>query len=116
MFDYANLDRPVVVYADDWDVYRETRGVYFDLMEHPPGPVARTPGELARIFRDGSWAGEESTAARSAFRERFCQFDDGLAAERVVRRVLLGEPPESIPPVIPLAERTPAPVPALVRN
>ncbi|MFD5459597.1 bifunctional glycosyltransferase/CDP-glycerol:glycerophosphate glycerophosphotransferase [Streptomyces olivaceus] len=25
MFDYANLDRPIVVYADDWDVYRETR-------------------------------------------------------------------------------------------
>lgn len=116
MFDYANLDRPVVVYADDWDVYRETRGVYFDLMEHPPGPVARTPDELARVFRDGSWRGAESTAARAAFRERFCQFDDGRAAERVVRRVLLGEPPESIPPVIPLAERTPAPVPALVRN
>ncbi|MCX4881157.1 CDP-glycerol glycerophosphotransferase family protein [Streptomyces sp. NBC_00847] len=116
MFDYANLDRPVVVYADDWDVYRETRGVYFDLMESPPGPVARTPGELARVFRDGSWASAESTAVRAAFRERFCQFDDGRAAERVVRRVLLGEPPESIPPVIPLAERTPAPVPALVRN
>ncbi|MEU3335299.1 CDP-glycerol glycerophosphotransferase family protein [Streptomyces sp. NPDC006668] len=116
MFDYANLDRPIVVYADDWDVYRETRGVYFDLMEHPPGPVARTPEELAGVFRDGSWAGAESAAARAAFRERFCQFDDGRAAERVVRRVLLGEPPEAIPPVIPLAERTPAPVPALVRN
>ncbi|MFE0523841.1 bifunctional glycosyltransferase family 2 protein/CDP-glycerol:glycerophosphate glycerophosphotransferase [Streptomyces sp. NPDC058954] len=109
MFDYANLDRPMVVYVDDWDVYRETRGVYFDLMELPPGPVARTPEELARVFRDGSWAGPESRAARTAFRERFCQFDDGRASERVVRRVLLGEPPESIPPVIPLAERLPAP-------
>ncbi|MFJ9902806.1 CDP-glycerol glycerophosphotransferase family protein [Streptomyces sp. NPDC101152] len=116
MFDYANLDRPIVVYADDWDVYRETRGVYFDLMEQPPGPVTRTPQELARVFRDGSWAGPESARARTAFRERFCQFDDGRAAERVVRRVLLGEPPESLPPVIPLADRTPAPVPALVRN
>ncbi|MGW2236276.1 bifunctional glycosyltransferase family 2 protein/CDP-glycerol:glycerophosphate glycerophosphotransferase [Streptomyces sp. NPDC001759] len=109
MFDYANLDRPMVVYVDDWDVYRETRGVYFDLMELPPGPVARTPEELARVFRDGSWAGPESRAARTAFRERFCQFDDGRASERVVRRVLLGEPPEAIPPVIPLAERLPAP-------
>jgi CDP-glycerol glycerophosphotransferase (TagB/SpsB family) len=116
MFDYANLDRPIVVYADDWDVYQETRGVYFDLMEAAPGPVTRTPEELARIFRDGSYAGPESTAARAVFRERFCQFDDGRAAERVVRRVLLGEPPESVPPVIPLAERTPAPAPALVRS
>ncbi|MDN3249857.1 CDP-glycerol glycerophosphotransferase family protein [Streptomyces sp. ZSW22] len=117
MFDYANLDRPIVVYADDWDVYRETRGVYFDLMAAPPGPVARTPEELAHVFRDGSYAGPESAALRAAFRERFCEFDDGRAAERVVRRVLLGEPPESLPPVVPLAERVPAPAAAtLVRS
>ncbi|KUL30077.1 CDP-glycerol glycerophosphotransferase family protein [Streptomyces regalis] len=117
MFDYANLDRPIVVYADDWDVYRELRGVYFDLMAAPPGRVARTPGELAAVFRDGSWADEEARALRAAFRERFCQFDDGRAAERVVRRVLLGEPPEAIEPVIPLAERIPAPAATtLVRN
>ncbi|MET9829717.1 CDP-glycerol glycerophosphotransferase family protein [Streptomyces sp. NPDC006385] len=117
MFDYANLDRPIVVYADDWDVYRELRGVYFDLMKAPPGRVARTPGELAAVFRDGSWADAEARALRAAFRERFCQFDDGRAAERVVRRVLLGEPPEAVPAVIPLAERIPAPAATtLVRN
>ncbi|GHH76310.1 glycosyl transferase family A [Streptomyces sulfonofaciens] len=109
MFDYANLDRPIVVYADDWDVYRETRGVTFDLMAHPPGPVAGTEEELAGIFRDGSWAGPRSTELRGRFRERFCTFDDGHAAERVVRRVLLGEPPGALPPLVPLAERTPAP-------
>ncbi|GHI07287.1 glycosyl transferase family A [Streptomyces cellostaticus] len=117
MFDYANLDRPIVVYADDWEVYQETRGVYFDLVTEPPGPVVRTPEELARVFRDGSYTGPEAKALRTAFRGRFCQFDDGRAAERVVRRVLLGEPPEAIPPVIPLAERIPAPAAAtLVRS
>ncbi|MFG3150444.1 CDP-glycerol glycerophosphotransferase family protein [Streptomyces sp. NPDC048219] len=117
MFDYANLDRPIVVYADDWDVYRETRGVYFDLLAAPPGPVAHTPEELARVFRDGSYAGAGSAALRAAFRERFCEFDDGRAAERVVRRVLLGEPPEAIAPVTPLAQRVPAPAAAtLVRS
>ncbi|MFF8932755.1 CDP-glycerol glycerophosphotransferase family protein [Streptomyces longwoodensis] len=112
MFDYANLDRPIVVYADDWDVYTETRGVYFDLMAAPPGPVARTPEELARVFADGSYAGPASAELRAAFRARFCQFDDGRAAERVVRRVLLGEPPEAIAPVRPLTERVPAPAAA----
>ncbi|MFD4788440.1 CDP-glycerol glycerophosphotransferase family protein [Streptomyces sp. NPDC058459] len=117
MFDYANLDRPIVVFADDWEVYRETRGVYFDLMAEAPGPVARTAEELARIFRDGVYRDEESTVRRAAFRERFCEFDDGHAAERVVRRVLLGEPPEALPPVVPLAERVPAPAAAtLVRS
>ncbi|MFE9606955.1 CDP-glycerol glycerophosphotransferase family protein [Streptomyces sp. NPDC006012] len=112
MFDYANLDRPIVIHADDWEVYRETRGVCFDLMAAPPGPVTRTPEELARVFRDRTYAGAGSRALRAAFRERFCQFDDGLAAERVVRRVLLGEAPEAIPPVIPLADRLPAPAAA----
>ncbi|MFF8189318.1 CDP-glycerol glycerophosphotransferase family protein [Streptomyces bobili] len=117
MFDYANLDRPIVVYADDWDVYTETRGVYFDLMAAPPGPVARTPEELARVFADGSYASAASRSLRNIFRARFCQFDDGRAAERVVRRVLLGEPAEAIPPVRPLAERVPAPAASpLVRS
>ncbi|MFG2500759.1 CDP-glycerol glycerophosphotransferase family protein [Streptomyces sp. NPDC048441] len=114
MFDYANLDRPIVVYADDWDVYQETRGVYFDLLAAPPGPVARTQDELARIFRSGEWDGEAAARLRGEFRERFCEFDDGLAAERVVRRVLLGEPAEALPPVVPLRERVPAPAAARI--
>jgi CDP-glycerol glycerophosphotransferase (TagB/SpsB family) len=109
VFDYANLDRPIVVYADDWDVYRETRGVTFDFLGSPPGPVARTADELAAVFRSGSWAGAESAALRARFRARFCEFDDGRAADRVVRRVLLGEPAEAIEPPVPLAHRTPAP-------
>ncbi|BBC33632.1 hypothetical protein SGFS_049260 [Streptomyces graminofaciens] len=118
MFDYANLDRPIVVLADDWDVYRETRGVTFDLPSAPPGHVARTERELTDLLRDGSYDDLEADALRAAFRERFCQFDDGRAAERVVRRVFLGQSPEALPPVVPLAERTPAPRPTatLVRS
>ena len=36
MFDYAVLDRPVVIFAPDWPVYEELRGVYFDLMADDP--------------------------------------------------------------------------------
>ncbi|MFF4491634.1 CDP-glycerol glycerophosphotransferase family protein [Streptomyces sp. NPDC001544] len=111
MFDYANLDRPIVVYADDWETYATTRGVYFDLMAEPPGQVARTQEELAEILTTGAWRDEGAAKARAAFRRRFCEYDDGRAAERVVRRVFLGESEESLPPVIPVEERTPAPRP-----
>ncbi len=116
MFDYANLDRPIVTYADDWDVYRDTRGVYFDLLAEPPGHVARTQDELIRVFTSGEWADERSAGLRDRFRERFCRFDDGRAAERVVRRVLLGQAEEELPPVVPLHERLPVPAarPAVV--
>ncbi|MFE2097946.1 CDP-glycerol glycerophosphotransferase family protein [Streptomyces sp. NPDC059468] len=111
MFDYANLDRPIVVYADDWETYRTTRGVYFDLTAEAPGQVARTQQELAEIFLSGAWRDEGAAKARAAFRRRFCEYDDGRAAERVVRRVFLGEPEHALPPMIPLDERTPAPTP-----
>ncbi|MFD8300069.1 CDP-glycerol glycerophosphotransferase family protein [Streptomyces bauhiniae] len=111
MFDYANLDRPIVVHADDWETYRTTRGVYFDLMAEAPGRVARTQEELTEILTSGAWRDETATKARTAFRRRFCEFDDGRAAERVVRRVFLGEAEEALPPVLPLEERSPAPTP-----
>ncbi|MFF3997963.1 CDP-glycerol glycerophosphotransferase family protein [Streptomyces cyaneofuscatus] len=89
-FDYACLDRPIVVHAPDWDAYRTTRGTYFDLLSgrpgDSPGAVTVTSDELVEVFRTGEWRAPASAALRTAFRERFCPYDDGHAAERVVRR------------------------------
>ncbi|WP_033308235.1 CDP-glycerol glycerophosphotransferase family protein [Streptomyces iakyrus] len=111
MFDYANLDRPIVIHADDWETYRTTRGVYFDLMAEAPGPVARTQQELTEILTTDAWRDESAAKTRAVFRRRFCEYDDGRAAERVVRRVFLGQDERELPPVLPLEERTPAPTP-----
>ena len=83
MFDYAVLDRPIVVFAPDWEEYRRERGVYFDLFAEPPGAVTVDLAGLAEALL----AGDPEPAARARFRERFCPWDDGGAAERVVRRV-----------------------------
>ncbi|HET9380534.1 MAG TPA: CDP-glycerol glycerophosphotransferase family protein, partial [Streptomyces sp.] len=91
--------------------YRTTRGVYFDLPAEAPGPVARSQEDLTEILVTDAWRDECAAKARAAFRRRFCAFDDGRAAERVVRRVLLDEPEEALPPVLPLEDRTPAPRP-----
>ncbi|MFF8672089.1 CDP-glycerol glycerophosphotransferase family protein [Streptomyces sp. NPDC015242] len=107
MFDYANLDRPIVIHTDDWEAYEAARGTYFDLRAFPPGAIARGEDELIDIFATGHWRGSRSAQLRAAFRERFCAYDDGRAAERVVRRVVLGE--TELPPVVPLGERSPVP-------
>lgn len=91
-FDYANLDRPIVIYADDWDTYVRTRGVTFDLLANPPGVVETTLDGLADAFRTGRYRDAAAERLRKEFRKRFCQFDDGHAAERVVRHVFLGQP------------------------
>jgi CDP-glycerol glycerophosphotransferase len=91
MFDYAVLDRPLVIYAPDWEIYKAVRGVTFDLAAEPPGVFARSYDELVAAFRTGAVADEVAVKARARFRERFCALEDGNAAERVVRRVFLGE-------------------------
>ncbi|MGC1211624.1 MAG: bifunctional glycosyltransferase family 2 protein/CDP-glycerol:glycerophosphate glycerophosphotransferase [Micromonospora sp.] len=92
MFDYGVLDRPIVVYAPDWEAYRLARGVYFDLLAEPPGAVAQDFPALLDLFRSGAVRAPAAEEARQRFRARFCALDDGHAAERVVRRVFLGEP------------------------
>ncbi|MEU7199954.1 bifunctional glycosyltransferase family 2 protein/CDP-glycerol:glycerophosphate glycerophosphotransferase [Streptomyces sp. NPDC045470] len=113
LFDYANLDRPIVVHTADWDAFRLTRGVYVDLLSgrpgDTPGVLAADEADIAGAFHSGRWDGPAAASLRAAFRERFCQYDDGLAAERVVRRVLLGE--DDLLPLLPPGERRTAPSP-----
>jgi CDP-glycerol glycerophosphotransferase (TagB/SpsB family) len=50
MFDYAHLDRPIVVHADDWPAYTASRGAYFDITAEPPGHV--TPNTVTNGTRN----------------------------------------------------------------
>jgi len=91
MFDYALLDRPIVLFCHDWDEYRSSRGAYFDVTSDAPGLVVMTADALAEAFATGADASAEQAARRASFRERFATFEDGHAAEAVVRVALLGE-------------------------
>ncbi|MER6532047.1 CDP-glycerol glycerophosphotransferase family protein, partial [Streptomyces sp. NPDC001508] len=79
------------VHADDWPAYTASRGAYFDITAEAPGHVSHSYKELAALFASGRWRDAESARLRNRFRSRFCEFDDGRAAERVVRTLLLGE-------------------------
>ena len=95
MFDFANLRRPIVLFTPDWDAYRMVRGVYFDVVSAPPGVVTEDPEHLVTLIRSNAHTGALAWDRLDEFRRRFCPFDDGSAAERVVRRVFLGEDPPS---------------------
>ena len=49
MFDYAVLDRPIVIHAPDWEAYRALRGTYFDL--HGGAARARSRATRTRWSR-----------------------------------------------------------------
>jgi CDP-glycerol glycerophosphotransferase len=91
MFDYAVLDRPLVIFAPDWEIYRAVRGVTFDLSTEHPGTFVRDFDELVAAFRTGQPDSAQAARARAAFRERFCSLEDGNASERVVRRIFLND-------------------------
>jgi CDP-glycerol glycerophosphotransferase len=96
-FDYAVLDRPIVIHAPDWETYRAKRGTYFDLLAEPPGVVTTTDDELVDAFRSDAVWSEHAARLRGVFRARFASLDDGRAAERVVRRVWGGEAAGQLP-------------------
>lgn len=90
MFDFAVLDRPIVVFAPDVERYVAIRGAYFDLEAGRPGVFVRTFDALVAAFLSGQVSGDEARRLRADFRRRFCSLEDGRAAERVVRTVMLG--------------------------
>ncbi|MET9777116.1 bifunctional glycosyltransferase family 2 protein/CDP-glycerol:glycerophosphate glycerophosphotransferase [Streptomyces sp. NPDC006367] len=107
MFDYALLDRPILIHADDWNAYAASRGAYFDITAEAPGHVSRSYRELTWLLESGAWRDEDAARLRSAFRARFCEYDDGRAAERVVRTLMLGEGMPASAVTVPAARTVP---------
>jgi len=88
MFDFAITRRPMLFYAYDLEVYRdEVRGFYLDLAAEVPGPLLRTSDELVQALEALPALQAEFAGRYDAFAARFCEFDDGGAAARVVDRV-----------------------------
>ncbi|MEU9057655.1 CDP-glycerol glycerophosphotransferase family protein [Streptomyces sp. NPDC048430] len=87
MFDYALLDRPIVLFAPDLDTYAAERGSYFDLREKAPGPVTATEEELFAVLARLKTADTGFQEQRAAFAEEFGAYDRGDAARAVVDTV-----------------------------
>ena len=72
MFDYAVLDRPIVIHAPDWEDYRERRGTYFDLLTEAPGPgrAHRRRGRSRRCVERPAARPRRRRSARASARSR----------------------------------------------
>lgn len=86
-FDYANLRRPMIFFAYDYEAYgAETRGFYFDY-ETVPGPIVKTTDEVNQALSD---AFERDTLypGYEAFLDKYCRWEDGNASKRVFDMVM----------------------------
>ncbi|GAA0387293.1 hypothetical protein Acor_24960 [Acrocarpospora corrugata] len=82
MFDFACTGKPMIFYTYDLERYRDViRGFYFDFEREAPGPLVRDTDSLIDALRSDHPAYPE-------FQRKFCPWDDGRAAKRVVDRLL----------------------------
>jgi CDP-glycerol glycerophosphotransferase len=84
-FDFAVTGRPILFFAYDLRTFGDIRGFYVDFEQEAPGPILRTTDELAEALRDLDPA--PYAERHRAWRERFCEFDDGGASARLVDRL-----------------------------
>lgn len=91
--DFTVFDRPIVLYAPDWEHVRDIHGVNVDLAAAGPGPLLRHLDDVITRLRELHRGDDFHAASRHEFRRRFNAWERGDAAERVVRRVFGVEAP-----------------------
>ncbi|KUL49607.1 bifunctional glycosyltransferase/CDP-glycerol:glycerophosphate glycerophosphotransferase [Streptomyces sp. NRRL S-1521] len=89
MFDFAHTGRPMLFHAYDLEHYRDTvRGFYLDFETTAPGPLLTSTGEVVEALCDLESIADRHAEAYAAFREAYCDLDDGRAAARVAERLM----------------------------
>lgn len=89
MFDFAQLNKPIVIYAYDYNDYASsTRGTYFDLREESPGAFVETQEELFDVLEDLDRLNSETEEKLHRFRAKFASGEDGKASKRAVEFLL----------------------------
>ena len=87
-FDYANLRRPMLFYTYDLEKYRDIlRGFYLDIEREVPGPLLYTTDEVVDAIQGIDEVSREYKQRYNEFYHRFCEWEDGHAAEKVVKSV-----------------------------
>lgn len=85
IYDFALLEKPVILFAPDLDEYSNERGLYEDYYSFSPYPVTTNEKELInKIYT----AHEMDLNTRTHFKREFFDHIDGNSAERIVKFAL----------------------------
>jgi len=87
-FDFANLKRPMLFFTYDLEKYRDVlRGFYIDIEKEVPGPLLFTTEEVVESIKNIDSIEQKYKLRYEEFYNRFCGWEDGQAAKRVVKSV-----------------------------
>ncbi|MCK9152261.1 CDP-glycerol glycerophosphotransferase family protein [Methanobacterium alcaliphilum] len=87
MFDYALLKKPMIIYAYDYEKYRDNlRGFYFNIFKEFPGPIVEKSEDLVKHIKNYDY--KLYKAQYDAFLNKFTSFDKGNASSFIVDIIL----------------------------
>ena len=87
MFDYANTGKPMLFFTYDFENYKNNlRGFYFDFENEAPGPLVQTNEELVSAIKNIDNVQNTYEEKYENFYNRFCTFENGEAAQKIVRK------------------------------
>lgn len=84
IFDYSLLGKPMAFFAHDLEQYKQERDFYLNYSEMVPGPIFNQTEPLAAWIKKG----EFSIESVKGFQERFFEYRDGRASERIVQHIM----------------------------
>ncbi|WP_371481108.1 CDP-glycerol glycerophosphotransferase family protein [Kitasatospora sp. NBC_00315] len=89
VFDFAGTGKPILFFTHDLAHYRDNlRGFSLDLEAEAPGPLLGSSEELVAALGRVDEIAAEHEQQYAAFREAYCDLDDGGATARVVDGLL----------------------------
>lgn len=86
LYDFMVYRKPIVLFAPDYEEYQKNRGFYVEY-ESFPFPIAKSSGELHRIFEGELW--KERAAACADWYEAHMGACDGHATGRILEEINL---------------------------
>ena len=83
MFDYSIIKRPMIIYAYDYEKYKDNiRGFYFNIYEEFPGPIVKNTTDL--IDSVINYDCTEYEKKYEGFLNKYTNFEDGNASSKIV--------------------------------
>ena len=88
VFDFAVTRKPLLIFAPDLEEFStRTRGVYWDMEADLPGPVLKSTDEVIEHLETLPEVEAQWRTRYDQFYARFCNMEDGRAAQRLVQAV-----------------------------
>ncbi len=92
MFDYSNLQRPIIFNAYDLEKYEDkTRGLYQPYLRMIPGKNVLKTEELIKILKNMTNYQRQHADELKQFCETYCSMDNGHVAQKVIKIIFGGE-------------------------